>query len=145
MGAPDELSLAQAITYSGLQVKYSYQTFGKRKVVNIAVSPYFHKMNSWWRATHSTEQLLAHEQLHFDITALAACQLMQAIKTTKFTPGNFEQELDSLRKQAEKDRNQLQQQYDRETNHSRVKAKQGEWERKIKSELMQQEYYSSAR
>ena len=55
------------------------------------------------------------------------------------------QELDSLRKQAEKDRNQLQQQYDRETNHSRVKAKQGEWERKIKSELMQQEYYSSAK
>jgi hypothetical protein len=144
MGTPDDMSIAGAITYSGIQIKYNYQTFNRHKMVNVTVVPYFHKTNSWWRANHSTEQLLAHEQLHFDITALAACELVKTLKTTAFTPDNFTKELEAIQKKTEKDRSKMQQQYDRETNHSLIKAKQADWERSIKDQLTQEEYYSAA-
>ncbi|WP_276131881.1 DUF922 domain-containing protein [Polluticoccus soli] len=143
MGDPDEMSLAGAITYSGIQIKYNLQTFNRHKMVNISVIPYFHKMNSWWRANNSTELLLAHEQIHFDITAIAACELMKKLKAAHFTPDNFTKELEAIQKQSEKDRSRMQQQYDRETNHSLIKTKQAEWERTIKDQLNTEGYFSA--
>jgi hypothetical protein len=130
-GEVDELSIAGAVTYSGIQMKYHYETLNNQKKVKIAVYPYFHKAHSWWKSNMATPEMLKHEQLHFDITAIAARKLVTAIMNTALTPDGFAKELEALQKQIEKDRTAMQQQYDKETNHSRNREKQKEWEAKV--------------
>ena len=79
----------------------------------------------------ATPEMLKHEQLHFDITAIAARKLVTTIMNTALTADGFANELEALQKQIEKDRTAMQQQYDKETNHSRNREKQKEWEAKV--------------
>jgi hypothetical protein len=133
-GTPDDLSIAAAVTYSGIHMQFYSQTELNHKTIKVVVTPYFMK-DSWWRATEFTGDILDHEQLHFDITAIIACELVNNIRSRTFTPENFMKELQALQKQAEKDRAQMQQMYDKATEHGVNRPKQEEWSQKIKAQV----------
>ena len=126
-GKPDDLNQAAAITYSGLDVKYKTETLYSQVKVLVTIVPFFDKTRSWCRAVSRNKKTLLHEQQHFNITAIKACELITAIKNYSFTPAGYMKELEQLYRQKEKELAQWQEQYDQETKHGLIPAAQDKW------------------
>lgn len=133
-GEPDDLSGASAVTHSGIQIRLSSLTKDGTAKVQVQILPYFDKNNSWFRKSSRNAKTLLHEQKHFDITALKACELMQTIKKFTFT-ADYARELETLHKQNEKDWDLLQRTYDTETNHGQTNSAQQKWNQKLQEQL----------
>jgi hypothetical protein len=80
--------------------------------------------------TTTKERILRHEQLHFDITELIVRRLKEQLKSV-----TTEKEANALFSKYVKQWNELEQQYDRETNFSINQEQQERWEREIKDQL----------
>ena len=76
-----------------------------------------------------------HEQGHFDITEIYARKLDNALREYNFNPKRFKTDLDEIYKDIMEEKEELQNQYDLETDYSRNKEKQTEWLKKIQKEL----------
>ncbi|HVV06091.1 MAG TPA: DUF922 domain-containing protein [Puia sp.] len=140
-GRPDDLSRAAAATNSGLDVRTSQHTqFSQTRVV-VTILPFFDRSRSWCRTNSRNARTLQHEQQHFNITAIKACELADTIRNFTFTPGNFMKELEQLYRQKEKEIQQQQELYDSETNHGQVAAAQTKWEQMIRDMLGRQGCY----
>ena len=139
---PDDLSRAAAVTYSGIDVKYSVQSqYGQTKVL-VTMTPFFDKTHSWCRSGASyTLKTLMHEQQHFDITAIKACELANAMRSHAFTPENYVKELEQLYKIKEKELRDQQELYDSETHHGQLPVIQQKWESQIHDSLQGQSCY----
>jgi hypothetical protein len=130
-GNPVASNPAAALTYT--DIKTSAQSDGNG-VVTVMVNNYFDKQLSWTKNKISKE-LLAHEQLHFDITEVYT-RLLREKLTSIATPeairsGKFNRESNKILT----DWKQCQNKYDNETNHGTLAEKQKEWEEKIHSML----------
>jgi len=82
---------------------------------------------SWSIADKQTNDLLAHEQLHFDISEIFARELFIAFNKKTYT-SNYKNEVLDIVATVFKSAAEMQEKYDRETDHSRNKIKQAEWE-----------------
>jgi len=141
IGKPDDLSRAAAITYSGIDFKYKTETlYGQVKIL-VTIVPFFDKTRSWCRTGSRNQKTLLHEQQHFDITAIKACELVTAIKGYPFTPANYMNELDQLYRQKEKEIAQWQEQYDQETRHGLIPAAQDKWVVLVRDSIGRQPCY----
>jgi hypothetical protein len=140
-GKPDDLSRAAAATNSGLDVRTRQQTQYGQTRVTVTILAFFDKSLSWCRTNSRNESTLRHEQQHFNITAIKACELADTIRNFAFTTGNFMKELEQLYRQKEKEIQQQQELYDGQTNHGQVDSAQAVWEKKIKNELDKQRCY----
>jgi hypothetical protein len=140
-GEVDDMSMAAAVTYSGFNMRYSMETSGGKVKVKVYVLPFFDKTKSWFRDEAKTPEVLAHEQIHFDITASVAQRLIQAIRNYKFTADNYEQELLELQRTYEKEMTRRQRDYDKETKHGTIVDVQVRWEQILKREL---KYFSAS-
>ena len=140
-GKPDDLSRAAAATNSGIEVKTSLQTLYNQTKVTVTILPFFDKERSWCRNNSRTARTLQHEQQHYNITAIKACELVAAIRVFKFSTDNYMKELEQLYKQKDREAQQLQQQYDSETSHGQITAAQMKWEDKISESLAKQDCY----
>jgi hypothetical protein len=101
----------------------SYQLKDGELVYSITCN--FSKLKSW--GSLRTDYILAHEQAHFDITELIARKLHQDLKNYKVDRKSFRQDITRIYEAAVKEKETMQETYDRETNHSRDKVKQYEW------------------
>ncbi|MBS1771781.1 MAG: DUF922 domain-containing protein [Bacteroidetes bacterium] len=128
-GTPDDLSLAAALTFSGINMKYERSTNGHSTSYKITIAPYFDKTRSWCKK--KIPGVLNHEQMHFNITAIKAYELSKAIQSYTFTNENFEKEINALFKKYDSENGKMQQQYDKETSHGQKADKQKEWNEKI--------------
>jgi hypothetical protein len=134
VGQTDDLSRAAAVTYSGIQFRTNVVMKDGHLKLRVQIIPYFDKTRSWCRKTGRNAKTLLHEQKHFDITALKACDLLDAIRRYTFTV-NYEKELEQLHKQNEKEWDQLEREYDTQTNHGLLAAAQLKWNKWIQDEL----------
>ena len=140
-GKPDDLNRAAAITYSGLDVKYKTESqYGQTKIL-VSIIPFFDKTHSWCRPVSRNKKTLLHEQQHFNITAIKACELVQAIKSYSFTLTGYMKELEQLYRQKEKEITQWQEQYDQETHHGLLAAEQDQWVNHIQDSVSHQACY----
>ncbi len=137
-GKPSDISRGAAETWSGIYMRYASQTLNGKVTIKVSILTFFDKTRSWCRTNARTNYTLAHEQIHFDITALKACELLSKVQSSSFTLDNYDKELEQLHKQAEKDMEQLQNDYDKETQHGTIKAQQAKWAEKIKQLLAAQ-------
>ena len=78
---------------------------------------------------------MQHEQGHFDITELYARKLDDAIREYSFNPKKFKTDLDQIYKEIMEEKEEVQNQYDLDTDFSRNPEKQSEWLKKIQREL----------
>jgi hypothetical protein len=137
-GRPDRLSIGAAATASSVSFDGKTLTKGKQVTLTIKVGALFNTQRSWFKPDAKNPKVLAHEQLHFDITAYKACEFIHIIREYKFTVDGYTDELQALKRKSEQETEQLQDQYDEESDHGLIQAKQNEWRKKV-AELMAQQ------
>ena len=139
LGKPDKTSTHDAFT--NWNVSYS---FGGTKLKGdtifftlLKVKLEFNGKESWIKREKSTNELLMHEQGHFDIGRLCSLELQKTFNTTIFLKSNFQTKPQLLFDSILKKYNQMGLDYDKETDHSKNKAEQLRWNLFFQSQLSQ--------
>jgi len=140
-GEPDDLSIGAAATYSGIAMKYSFEKGADKVKLNITITASFDKTKSWWKTKINPEATRAHEQMHFDITAITTCELAEKIKNAILTPDDYQEQIEALHKEAMKQLQLMQNKYDKETKHGSLKNEQERWNKMIKEKVTQMNCY----
>ncbi len=135
VGVPQEEVPELAATASGIGMGYTVKTQNGQLVIDVTVTPYFDRHGSWFKNAGKNPRVLAHEQAHFDITAIKACDLVNAVRHISLTQENYQKLLDQLQAQNTKEAGDEQATYDDETNHGTIEGKQLDWEKKIKDQV----------
>lgn len=138
---PDDASMGAAATLSGIGMKMQGSTLRNTTKVDVTLTVYFDKSRSWMKPHGKNVTTLQHEQLHFDITALKACMLKAQIEQAKFSPGNYKEELRSMLAKVQEEAGDMQNTYDRETEHGTIVEEQEKWTRRIEEMKRQQACY----
>lgn len=138
---PDESSMGAAATLSGIGMKMQGSTLRNTTKVDVTLTVYFDKSRSWMKPQGKNVTTLQHEQLHFDITAIKACMLKQQIEQAKFSPGNYKEELRDMLAKVQEEAGDMQNTYDRETEHGTIIDEQEKWTKRIEEMKRQQACY----
>ena len=134
-GTPEGPEPELAVTLSGISVYYTGETKNGQFAINITITPYFDKSRSWFKEKGKNSYVLAHEQTHFDITAIKACEFVNEIRNTAFTEENYVKLIEQLRLQNLQQLNEDETKYDEETNHGNIQDKQEMWQNKTKEKV----------
>lgn len=123
-------SQAAATTFCGISYLLDSPT-KKFTDKQVKIESFFIPSKSWAHAEHRTDNVLMHEQSHFDIAELFARKFRKVISDKSL-------DVKSLQKYYERiydDYKNYQQDYETVTNHGRVRDKQLEYSQKIDSEI----------
>jgi len=131
-----------AVTFSAIDIKCTYEESVDSIKANVIITPYFDKTKSWCKTSGHNEHTLAHEQLHFDLTALKACELVKRIQTTHFTKADFSKELHDVNQSLLNEVATEQDKYDNLTHHGILTDKQAEESARIKALLQKSWCYN---
>ncbi len=123
-----------ASTSSGISFSYSSSERNGKIDLNITVHSNFYPESSWVSPEEASAYILAHEQAHFDISEIHARILRKKISETTFSK-KIKKELTSLYNEVDKKRIAMQRLFDKESDHSKIKEKEYEWEAYIKQQL----------
>lgn len=126
---PNSNSDAAALTTTYLGIQYSFNRDGFSYTIECS----FDRKSSWGR--HKTAHILGHEQGHFDIAEYFARMLNMKMKNYRFNKNTYEKDLKKIYNDIVDEKEDVQNQYDRETNHSINKEEQAEWLKKIEKML----------
>ncbi|WP_037325181.1 DUF922 domain-containing protein [Salinimicrobium terrae] len=141
--SPDPNSPFTANTSSGISYSWSLKSSILGKEYQFEVLSFFNPERSWVKNSGS-DHLLAHEQLHFDITELHARKLRKALAEFDFNKSkNVKTELQKIYRELEGERAAMQKKFDLETRHSMEEAAQLEWQQFVTQELKKFENFSS--
>lgn len=105
---------------------------------------FFYPDLSWVKPGSKDPQLLAHEQLHLNISELYGRKLRKSM--AEFIPdpdSDIKKILERIYQKNESARRQMQEKYDRETAHGHKKEAQTKWEEFLRTELSKLKAYSS--
>ncbi|MBC7862358.1 MAG: hypothetical protein IAF38_05235 [Bacteroidia bacterium] len=120
-----------AFTVYNIKVK----TAPKADSAYITLFAWFDKKASWVKKGKNTDYLLSHEQFHFNIAEWFARKTRANLKSEKFTAKNINKRLGEIVNANHAEMEKTRANYDLETNHSQVKVKQDEWEKKITAQI----------
>jgi hypothetical protein len=134
-GVPDLKHFGGAVTASGYAFDADIKLENKIMYLTISVYVFFNKSQSWKKPSINSSYHLLHEQVHFDITRLGAENFIRQIVNSKFNKDNYNQVLSSVFDKSYAENIVMQDQYDKETNHSINKPEQLKWNAKIATEL----------
>lgn len=135
MGTPPMNAHHNASVNSGIAYSYVTKTTGKEVLIDFEVRSEFYPQLSWKKNINENDaQLLRHEQLHWNISALHALVLKKAFKNYQPT-SYYKSEILQIFKKVEAARQHMQARYDRETNHGLKLTEQREWETYISQEF----------
>lgn len=124
-----------AITYSGMSYGFSADVINGEVYVNYEVNCFFVPNKSWVKRRYKGDnELLKHEQLHFDITELYTRKFREELSKMTFTD-NVKAEIKAVYKRITNEKVSFQEKYDLETDHSKNGAAQKRWQLNIHSEL----------
>lgn len=99
--------------------------------------------NGSWTINRTSDYLLQHEQLHFDIAELHARKLRKRLGELRgLTFSNLRQKVHAIYQDLQKQHENFQQRYDAETNHSNNQRMQKVWNSKVEQLLLQWENYN---
>jgi hypothetical protein len=134
-GIPPRNAIHAASVNSGMSYSFTNEIVEGKPLFNITIQSHFYPDLSWKKDLNEESlPLLAHEQLHWDITQLHVMKLRYAF--TKYRPvKNVKKEVAFIFNKFEKERAAMQARYDRETRHGTLKEPQAEWEIFIAGEL----------
>jgi hypothetical protein len=132
---PNPDSDAAASTTTLLLINYSINNNG----LTYKIQSKFSKTRSW--GLHKTVYILSHEQGHFDIAEIFARKLHKKMSEYKFDRRNYQKSLDKIYQDVVDEKTKMQNQYDRETNHSINREEQARWLKKIAELLEEYEDY----
>jgi hypothetical protein len=128
-GSVDPDSKNAALTSSSINIEFGYDDDG----LEYSIKCSFNKQKSWVRIRNT--EVLAHEQGHFDLAELHARKLFKAMKAYKFNANTVSKDVNTIYDSLMNAHHESQNLYDSETDYSRNKVKQEEWQKKIADEL----------
>ncbi|MDC6367073.1 MULTISPECIES: DUF922 domain-containing protein [Flavobacteriaceae] len=123
-----------ATTASGISYSYTANLIHHEVHLDFEVNAYFYPNESWYKPDICDDLTLSHEQLHFDIAELFARKMRDKLKRTSFSD-NVKAEIRKIYQEILKELQDYQELYDWETDFSRKRAKQLEWNQKVDSLL----------
>ncbi len=134
--SPDPDSDAAASTTSYLAIEYNItsNSFGYK------IESRFSKTRSW--GLHKTAYILSHELGHFDIAEIFARKLNKKMSEYRFNKKTYQKDLNKIYHDILDEKEKLQNDYDKESNHSINKEKQAEWLKKIAKMLEEYDEYA---
>ena len=135
--SPEPGSDAAASTTSYLAIEYNIT----RNSFDYKIESRFSKTRSW--GLHKTAYILSHEQGHFDIAEVFARKLNKQMSEYRFNKRTYQQDLNEIYHDILGEKEKVQNDYDKETNHSIKKEKQAEWLMKIEKMLEEYEDFSN--
>jgi hypothetical protein len=103
--------------------------------LHLAIKACLPKSACWVKAGSINDYTLNHEQRHFDIVKIAGEHFKLKVKARKISTGNFDGPINEEYLDAYREMNNLQKQYDNETQHGMDTAEQQRWNGKIDNEL----------
>ena len=127
MPNPDSDAAASTTTYLGINYNITSRSFSYK------IYSRFSKTRSW--GLHKTAYILSHEQGHFDIAEIFARKLHKKMSEYEFNKKTYNKDLDKIYRDVTKEKEDTQNQYDKETNHSINKTEQLLWLKKIAAML----------
>ncbi|PIQ28949.1 MAG: hypothetical protein COW63_14095 [Bacteroidetes bacterium CG18_big_fil_WC_8_21_14_2_50_41_14] len=113
------------------------------RLVSLEVFVKFYPEKSWKNPAHQTEAVLAHEQLHFDITELMGRKFFQEILDMKQKGKLSRRNIKKVYERIEKEHGELQVLYDKQTNHSLNTKLQSWWDQYLASQLIKTASFSN--
>jgi len=131
---PDSDAAASTTTYLAIDYNISNTNF------SFKIESRFSKTRSW--GLHKTDYILSHEQGHFDIAEIFARKLHKEMSEYTFNKKTYQKDLKKIYDTVTEEKTEMQNNYDRETNHSINKREQAEWLIKIKEMLEEYKNYS---
>ena len=136
-GKPIKTSSYHAQTQGSLN--YTFDNDGPGAYIfNLNVK--FDKKKSWVKSEEATDNLLNHERGHFDIYEIYGRTIIKRIKETKALTGlKFSENIEKIFRKSFDELQKFQQEYDDETNHSKILEKQEEWNEKLQDLLKELE------
>lgn len=126
-GTPVLEGRAAAITVSGFGYTADVMRSETENVINIQVYCFFDQDKSWVKKEHKNDYVLNHEQLHFNISYIAAIEFVNKLRNTNFTDKNYRSLLPQMYADALKRMDQLQNEYDGETRNGLEPEIQSKW------------------
>jgi len=134
-GAVDSASDAVAVTASGITFSFSVKQSNDRFISFEAnADAHFYPEKSWYIKAKGDDHILAHEQLHFDITELHVRILRYEISKLKISQ-RIKEDLRRLHQKANDDLAEMQNAYDTQSQNSINKEQQAIWSTFVKDEL----------
>ncbi len=128
-GSPAETAAGDA----GTVVQIKAKPFIVNGKVDYDIRAFFDRQKSWKR--DESRELLAHEQLHFDLAELYARKIRQKISELRRAGVDdvkmFNREIEKILTES----NEVDMQYDLETLHGALDKNQAEWAASIKADL----------
>lgn len=131
---PDSDAAASTTSYLG----FSYSI--KNEYFSFTIESKFSKTRSW--GLHKTAYILSHEQGHFDIAEIYARKLHKKVKEYRFNRRTYQKDLKEIYQEILDEKEEMQNAYDKETNHSINKEKQTAWLLKIGKLLEEYKEYA---
>ena len=102
----------------------------------------FYPDKSWYNKSVADAYILAHEQLHFDITELHVRKFRKQISQLKVSNA-LKSILDRLHQNINTELSIMQNLYDKESNNSINREQQAKWSRYVQNELKALEAFKS--
>jgi hypothetical protein len=132
----------EATTYGALDINFELVPETQNKL-RFILQVNFDKKKSWVKKKKGTDKLLKHEQLHFDIFELYARMFIKKLEEENALSGEkYGGKVKKIFNKNFKDLMKFQQQYDKETNHSKNEEQQKEWIIKVKDLLKEYKGYT---
>lgn len=124
-----------AATNSGIALNMSGKTNNGTMEVDLIITVMFDKNLSWMKEAGKNDRILGHEQNHFDLTAIKACEMINALRNEDFTMENLNNRIKEIHNYYLQELNQVQALYDKETNHGTIYEQQLAWSQRISKQI----------
>jgi hypothetical protein len=134
---PDPFSSNAALTSSKISFVYNQNPNNFK----YKISCHFNRSASWGKVR--TTSILAHEQGHFDISEIHARKLNKALRLYKIRPTTLISDVSAIYEVVMQGQNNMQSDYDSETDFSRNYEQQLAWQKKIQAELVSLQVYGN--
>ena len=129
-GAPESGSQYAAMTRIDMSIQQG--STSRHDAIELIVLAELVTNGSWVKPDKKTDVILAHEQGHFDIAEYHARRLRkELLERAPFTADRLNEEVDAIFDRIFLEKEQMQQEYDQQTDHSMVRETQLAWEQRI--------------
>lgn len=125
------------------KLRYQYKPLRSQTLL-IEIEAWFDARKSWIKKAYRNDQnLLQHEQGHFDLAELLARRFRQKLQQQHLTGGNYNTVIANTFKTLLAEAYRQQEQYDKETNFGENMPAQQQWQQRIAAALNQLAAYAS--
>ncbi len=137
-GKADKKASVSAMSFVG--ISYSFASLNK-KVTEVEVFASFDKQKSWTKS--DAIELLAHEQLHFDIVEVYVRKIRKFAQEAFDRNQRSQQYITKQITKLQSEYKKTQTKYDSETKHGIVKDKQKKWQVDVEKQLNELRSYQN--